>query len=125
MVAENDILRGIVLRQQKQEAGRAQTKKLVLGELAKLEINSKTLLKEIDLLSQPVVKLTPKELSLFRKSELQVSGTEISANLPTDNDPAPAVDAGTPKTANAVPIDRKSTRLNSSHGGISRMPSSA
>ena len=24
-----------------------------------------------------------------------------------------------------IPVDRKSTRLNSSHGGISRMPSSA
>ena len=102
MQAENDILRGIVLRQQKQEAVRAQTRKLVLGELAKLDINSKTLLKEIDLLAQPVVKLSPKELGLFRKSELQVNGAEISANLPTDSDPAPVADAGEPKTADAV-----------------------
>ncbi len=103
MQAENEILRGIVLRQQKEEARRAATKKLVLGELAKLDINSKTLLKEIDLLSQPVVKLTPKELSLFRKSELQVSGTEISANLPTADDAAPLADAGTPKAVEPTP----------------------
>ena len=109
MQAENEILRGIVLRQQKQEAVRAATKKLVLGELAKLEINSKTLLKEIDLLSQPVVKLTPKELNLFRKSELQVSGTEISANLPTTEDAAPVPDAGTPKVADAVPMIESTT----------------
>ena len=103
MQAENEILRGIVLRQQKEEARRAATKKLVLGELAKLDINSKTLLKEIDLLSQPVVKLTPKELGLFRKSELQVSGTEISANLPTADEAAPLADAGTPKPAEPTP----------------------
>ena len=30
-----------------------------------------------------------------------------------------------PLKAHAIQIDRKSTRLNSSHGGISRMPSSA
>ncbi len=112
MQVENEILRGIVLRQQKQEAVRTATRKLVLGELAKLDINSKTLLKEIDLLSQPVVKLTPKELSLFRKAELQVSGTEISANLPTDAEPAPAVDAGAPTTADAAPmIDSKTPEI--------------
>ena len=103
MQAENEILRGIVLRQQKEEARRAATKKLVLGELAKLDINSKTLLKEIDLLSQPVVKLTPKELSLFRKSELQVNGAEISANLPTADEAVPLADAGTPKAVEPTP----------------------
>ena len=102
MLAENEILRGIVLRQQKQEAVRSATKKLVLGELAKLEINSKTLLKEIDLLSQPVVKLTPRELSLFRKTELQVTGAEISANLPTDADPVAVVEPA-PKTEPKTP----------------------
>ena len=82
MVVENEILRGIVLRQQKQEAQRAATKKLVLGEMSKLEIHSKTLLKEIDFLSQPVVKLTAKEMELFKRPSLQVSNDEISLNLP-------------------------------------------
>ena len=104
MQAENDILRGIVLRQQKQEAVRSATKKLVLGELGKLEINSKTLLKEIDLLSQPVMKLTPKELSLFRKSELVVNGAEISANLPTSEDPPVLADAGSPAAAPEINV---------------------
>ena len=99
MQAENDILRGIVLRQQKQEAVRSATKKLVLGELQKLEVNSKTLLKEIDLLSQPVVKLSPTELKLFRKSELQVNGAEISANLPTTEDPPVIADASSQAAA--------------------------
>ena len=30
-----------------------------------------------------------------------------------------------PKTGEEIPIDRKSTRLNSSHSSVSRMPSSA
>ena len=33
--------------------------------------------------------------------------------------------AGEQVLLNKIPLDRKSTRLNSSHGGISRMPSSA
>src|SRR5205085_10850580 len=72
MQEENGILRGIVLRQQKEQARRDQTKKLVLDQLAKLEIDSKTLLSQIDYLGQPVVKLTAKERALFKKPELQV-----------------------------------------------------
>jgi len=100
---ENDILRGIVLRQQKQEALRAATKKLVLGELAKLEINSKTLLKEIDFLSQPVVKLTTQEMGLFKKPALQVSNDEISANLPKADDAQP-VAAVEPEPVKPAPM---------------------
>ena len=36
---ENDLLRGIVLRQQKEQARRDRVKKLVLEQLAKLEIH--------------------------------------------------------------------------------------
>ena len=50
--------------------------------MAELEINSKTLLKQIDLLSQPVVKLTEKERALFKNPELQVTETEISLAVP-------------------------------------------
>ena len=78
MVAEIGILRGIVLRQQKEEAVRAETRKVVMGELADLEMHSKSLLKQIDFLSQPVVKLTEKERALFKKPELQVGDSEIS-----------------------------------------------
>jgi Flp pilus assembly protein TadD len=101
MVAENEILRGIVLRQQQQEARRSATKKIVLGELAKLEIKSKTLMKDIEFLSQPVVKLSAKELSLFKNSSnnLMISeGGDISASKPTSDDPALPTD-----TTNEVP----------------------
>jgi len=84
MQEENSILRGIVLRQQKEEAVRAKTRKVLLAEMADLEINSKTLLKEIDLLSQPVVKLTEKERALFKNAELQVTDSEISIGIVTE-----------------------------------------
>jgi hypothetical protein len=89
MVAENEILRGIVQRQQLQEARRSATKKVVLAELAKLETKSKTLLKDIEFLSQPVVKLTPKELALFKNSPpiMEISGNEIITSK-TSDDPA-------------------------------------
>jgi Flp pilus assembly protein TadD len=90
MQEENTILRGIVLRQQKEEAVRAKTRKMLLAEMADLEINSKTLLKQIDLLSQPIVKLTEKERALFKSPELQVSDTEISIGIPKEEEPQPA-----------------------------------
>ena len=63
---------------------RSKTQKAVLGELKDLEIHSKSLLKEIEYLGQPVVKLTPKELALFKKPELQISETEISVGAVAD-----------------------------------------
>ena len=90
MQEENGILRGIVLRQQKEEAVRSKTRKLLLGEMANLEINSKTLLKQIELLSQPVVKLTEKEKALFKTPELQVSDTEISLGMSKAEEAVPA-----------------------------------
>jgi Flp pilus assembly protein TadD len=93
---ENLILRGIVLRQQKQEAQRAATKKLVLGELAKLEVNSKTLLKQIDFLGQPVVTLTAKEKSLFKKGNIDIPNEEISAPIAV-TDPPPGTEPEIPK----------------------------
>src|SRR6202012_2476815 len=90
MVAEIGILRGIVLRQQKEEAVRAETRKAVLGELSSMEIHSKSLVKQIQFLAEPVVKLTEKERALFKKPELQVGDSEISIGG--------AVDAGAANT---------------------------
>ena len=70
------------LRGQKEEARRSQTKKLVLGELEKLENKSKVLMDQIEYLSGPVVKLSDKERGLFKKPELQISDAEISLSAP-------------------------------------------
>ena len=114
---ENIILRGIVLRQQKAEAQRAATKKLVLGELAKLDIKSKTLLKQIDFLGQPVVTLTEKEKNLFKKGNIDIPNEEISAPIavtePEPGTPAlpeggkptePPMEEKKPETAGTEPV---------------------
>ena len=49
LTEENEILRGIATRQLKAQAGRDQTRKLILAELAKMEVKSKDLLMRIDL----------------------------------------------------------------------------
>ncbi len=103
IVEENSILRGVVLRQMKEEAIRGKTRKVVLAELANLEINSKTLLKQIEFLSQPVVTLSESERALFKKPELQISDTEISLAMPRAEDvPLP------PSTEPAPPVASKS-----------------
>ena len=67
--------------------------------------------------------------------EVQVTGVTMSESAAPAADPAttplftPAVahaaQGPAPSTRTASPVDRKSTRLNSSHSGLSRMPSSA
>ncbi len=102
MGEENLLLRGIVLRQQKEQARRDQTKKLVLGELAKLEIKSKSLLDHIEYLGQPVVRLTEKERALFKKPELQISDTEITLGAAKADQPALAGEPTMPGKAQAA-----------------------
>ncbi len=107
---ENLILRGIVLRQQREQARRDQTRKLVLGELAKLEIKSKSLISQIDYLGQPVVQLSAKERALFKQPELQISDTEISVAAAQPDEPtmlekaAPPVE--TPAAAKSAPMPK-------------------
>jgi tetratricopeptide (TPR) repeat protein len=105
---ENQVLRGIVLRQQKEEARRAQTKKLVLGELAKLENKSKVLLDQVEYLSSPVVKLSEKERALFKKPELQISDTEISFFAPRPEEALPGTGTGLPLADVPAPLPTNS-----------------
>jgi tetratricopeptide (TPR) repeat protein len=61
------MLRAIVMRERQEEARRDQARKLMLAEFDKLQIKSETLNQQIDLLAQPVTKLSPEELSLLRE----------------------------------------------------------
>lgn len=94
LAEENDLLRGIILRQQKEQAHRDRVKKLVLEQLAKLEVNSKAVKDQINLLGSPVVKLTEKERKLFKEPQLSISDTDITFAAPdapkTVPDPAAA-----------------------------------
>jgi Flp pilus assembly protein TadD/septal ring factor EnvC (AmiA/AmiB activator) len=75
---ENDMLRNIVMRERQEEARRDQAKKLMLAEFDKLKINSDTLNQQIELLAQPVTKLSDEELALLRQPVVSLS----------DNNPA-------------------------------------
>lgn len=64
-IAENELLKGIVIRELKAEAKRQQIKKLITEDLEKLKVNSVTLSSELKKLAKPV-KLTPEEKALFK-----------------------------------------------------------
>ena len=75
---ENEMLRNIVMRERQEEARRDQAKKLMLAEFDKLKVKSDTLNQQIELLAQPVTKLSDEELALLRQPVVSIS----------DNNPA-------------------------------------
>ena len=73
LTKENQILRNIVIRERQEEARRDQAKKLMLAEFDKLKIKSDTLTQQIELLAQPVTRLTDEELALLRQPVVSIS----------------------------------------------------
>jgi predicted nuclease with TOPRIM domain len=73
LTRENEILRNIVVRERQEEARRDQAKKLMLAEFDKLKIKSDTLNEQIELLAQPVTKLSDEELALLRLPVVSLS----------------------------------------------------
>ena len=70
---ENEMLRAIVVREREEEARRDQSKKLLLAELDKLQIKSDTLNQQVELLTQPITKLSDEELALLRQPVVSIS----------------------------------------------------
>ena len=64
LAKENELLRNIVVRERQEEARRYQAKEQMLAELDKLKIKSDALNKQIELLAEPVTRLTSEELAL-------------------------------------------------------------
>ena len=83
LTKENDMLRKIVLRERQEEARREQAKKLMLAEFEKLQIKSDTLNQQIELLAQPVTKLTDAELALLRQPIVAVSDVNPASSQGT------------------------------------------
>jgi septal ring factor EnvC (AmiA/AmiB activator) len=79
LTRENEILRNIVIRERQEEARRDQAKKLMLAEFDKLKVKSDTLSEQIELLAQPVTKLTDEELALLRQPIVSISDNNPSA----------------------------------------------
>jgi Flp pilus assembly protein TadD len=79
LTRENEILRNIVIRERQEEARRDQAKRLMLAEFDKLKIKSDTLSEQIQLLAQPVTKLSDEELALLRQPIVSISDNNPSA----------------------------------------------
>ena len=79
LVKENDILRHIVVREREEEARRDQAKKLMLAEFGKLKIKSDTLNEQIELLAQPITKLSDEELALLKEPDISISDSNPAA----------------------------------------------
>jgi Flp pilus assembly protein TadD len=107
LVKENDMLRKIVLRERQEEARREQAKKLMLAEFEKLQIKSDTLNQQIELLAQPVTKLTDAELALLRSPVVAVSDVNPTSSQGTfamaKNGPTKPTGPTVQTTAPAVP----------------------
>lgn len=111
MNKENEILRGIVMRQLKDQARRVAAKKLVTDELARLEVQSKTLTDQVAVLGQPSTPLTDDERALFKEPQITISdtsdpnalATSIMAFKPKANPDAAPTPGGSPAPDAAAP----------------------
>jgi tetratricopeptide (TPR) repeat protein len=72
MESENKLLQGIVMRVLQEDANRSQRKKMIQSEISKLHIQSDALLKQINYLTEPTIKLTNAERKLFKKPKFDV-----------------------------------------------------
>ena len=85
MEAENKLLQGIVMRVLQEDANRAQRKKMLQKEMDRLQIQSDVMLKQINYLTQPVVKLSGEERRLFKKPVIEVQDPNTLVAIKTDS----------------------------------------
>ena len=104
---ENDVLRGILTRQLQEQARRDAAKRLAAEEIGNLHIESKVLEQQIDILSSPIITLSPDERSLLRLDAAAVvpASTTLEAHLdtPPPGDSSMAAAPQTPNTSPATP----------------------
>lgn len=105
MEAENKLLQGIVMRVLQEDANRAQRKKMLQKEMDRLQIQSDVMLKQINYLTQPVVKLSGEERKLFRKPVIEVQDPNTLVAIKTDGNNLPAETATAPAKP-APPVEK-------------------
>ena len=66
LAMENELLRGIILRQIKEQTNRDDAKKRIEKEIGTLDVNSEVMTQQLAVLGAPVLHLTPEERSLFK-----------------------------------------------------------
>lgn len=96
LLAENELLRGIILREIKAQTTRDEAKKAMDEEIAKLQIKSNLINEQLAVLGQPTVQLSPEERSLFKEpmillSEPTAESMEVALTMTQPSaSPAPA-----------------------------------
>ncbi len=116
LIAENDLLKGIILREIKAQTARDAAKKSMDEEIAKLQIKSSLINEQLAVLGEPTVQLSPEERSLFKEPMILLSEpnpeslqVDLTMTQPSDASPAsspvPAVSQGPeslPESARAL-----------------------
>ena len=109
LLAENDLLRGIILRQIKMQNRRDEAFAAVEAELAGLKVESATLAGHLKVLATPVLELSPEERSLFKDPVSLLTETAPSAmevdlaiTMPTAEESVRNLQAGSPQGASAL-----------------------
>jgi len=108
LVEENDLLRGIIMRQVKEEARRAQARRLLEDEMKRLNVQSQSLSDQVVVLSSPSAELNPQERSLFKQGQLVVADLgegkiqeSLSARKLDDSESATGVTNQSPKQSSS------------------------
>lgn len=108
LASENELLRGIILRQIKEQAQRDEAKKLADQEVSNLQIKSEVLNRQLTVLSAPVLQLTSEEKALFKEPMALLNeptdGTMTVAMAVSSKQPGPK-DTPDKQQADAVPDD--------------------
>lgn len=103
--AEKKVLAGILDRALKEQARRAQARALAVEELKDLEIQSATLMTQLDILGSPVVTLSEQERSLLRVTMGDVAPTAAGPDFTAEVDSSGSSEAAPTPDAKASNLD--------------------
>ncbi len=114
LLAENTILRDIISREIQAQARREESRQLVYEELGRLEVQSASLIDQLDLITQPTMVLSEEEKALFRDSTVEGQEADVSLEIAAakpdmDETSAPVVemDRTPPVPSHLEPIARE------------------
>lgn len=111
LASENDLLRGIILRQIKEQTQRDEAKKALEQEISALQIKSDVINQQLAVLSAPVLQLTPEERALFKEpvallNEPAANQAEVTMAISKPAEGQEAADAAAAATSSdALPED--------------------
>lgn len=106
LLAENELLRSIILRQLGDQARREEAIEQVEAELVRLNVHSEVLDGHLDVLAEPVVNLTAEERALFKEPMTLISESNPSSMQVVT---AVAKPQGAPQGPRAVPSRKAPT----------------